>query len=39
MVIEKNNRRDNLIILCPNCHMIKHILNEKMDFRGWNKNK
>ena len=33
----KNNRRDNLIILCPNDHMLLHLTNGKLDLRGWHK--
>ena len=26
----KNKRRENLIVLCPNCHMLQHIVNGRL---------
>lgn len=32
-----NNPLENLIVLCPNHHMLAHLTNGKLDLRGWHK--
>jgi len=33
---KKNNTTENLVLLCPNCHMLIHLNeNGKVDFRAW----
>ncbi len=33
-----DNRRENLLIVCPNCHALEHLNSDgKLDFRGWHR--